>query len=219
MHIKTLRIVMGGCLLMSLGVLINTLALQDRRAASSQVHADKEKLNGTAVSITHHRTNLRATKLQPSVRLVRAVQRELKERKYYGGRLDGNLTLYTRVAIMDYEAEHRQPLTGEVSETLLRTILLGASLEADIIGKTRTSPQARNIISHVQMRLKKAGFVQIRVTGRLDTPTLSAIRKFEFRHKLPPKGRISYHLLLKLENIARTNANQRYAAMRNSAGD
>jgi len=218
MHSRTLQVVMGLCLLMSIGVFINTLALQDRQPAAVQAHADGRSRNDSRPvpppPARHEDKNetAQAATPQPSRRLVRAIQRELKERKYYGGHLDGILGLHTRAAIMDYEAEHRQALTGAANELLLRTILLGTSLTTAPSDSTQISDQAQIVVHHVQMLLKQTGFGKVRATGKLDAPTLAAIGKFERHHQLPPKRRITYHLLLKLESVARTKTNRQHAA-------
>jgi len=218
---KLLQLVAGLCLILSVGVIVNVLFLQERGVSYRAMQADwlnggNRQLDTRGETFSADNTKRREgsgqkIKVPPSQQLVRAVQRELKERKYYGGQLDGSLTIHTQAAIMDYEAEHSRSLTAEVSDALLRTILLGASLDVGPVD-TNTGPQAQAVVLHVQKLLRQAGFKRVRNTGELDAATLSAIRQFEFRYRLPPKGRISYVLVRQLESRVRTMSPSRQAA-------
>lgn len=220
MHSRALRIMAGSCLILSAGVFINVLFLQEQEVNRQSVHADWQEYParehssyGSFVAGGVGDANRYAAKPQPSQSLIRAVQRELAERKYYRGQLDGSLTIYTRAAVMDYQTEHRQPLTGEVSETLLHMILLGTSLETTP-SDTDITPQARYVVRHIQSLLKQVGLDEVQVTGRLDAATLSAIREFELYQRLPPKGRISQGLLVQLEHVSRERKARRDIAAR-----
>jgi len=220
MHSRILRFTVAVCVALSAGVLTNVFFLQNHKNVNTSAHLswnngaiNQQSLfqQGSRNRQKIHSRNISPS--QPPVQLVRAIQRELAERKYYGGRLDGSLSLYTRAAIMDYEATHLLPLKGLANEDLLRTILLGASLET-VSNGSKISPEASSVIRHAQSLLKRIGFKRVDITGVLDSTTLSAIRQFEFRHKLPPKGRISYNLIKYLERTASTKTSWNAASLK-----
>src|SRR5690606_14381969 len=62
--------------------------------------------------------------------VVRAVQRELIDRGYEAGPVDGVAHAVTRAAVMAYEHDHGLPLTGQPSEDLLKKILFGVPPDA-----------------------------------------------------------------------------------------
>ena len=113
---------------------------------------------------------------------------------------------------MDYEAENQLPLTGEVSEEILRAILLGASLETRPVHKIQLSHKAQTVLKYVQKLLKQIKFGNLRNFGQLDVITVNAIQQFELEHQLPAKGRISYNLILKLEEVVKAKVIQQYAS-------
>ncbi|MEN2494748.1 MAG: hypothetical protein TECD_00656 [Hyphomicrobiaceae bacterium hypho_1] len=210
MNLAVFKLSIYFCFCMSLGVFINTLILQDSRTVtlwSNDVKKNQNsdnRLTGGDLTKFTNRNNPRFLKPEESPGLIRAVQRELRETNYYGGQLDGSISMYIRAAIMDYEAVNHLPLTGEVSEKLLRTILLGSPLETRPAYQIHVSSKAQSVVRYVQKLLKQTKFGDLLNSGRLDALTINAIKKFEIQQKLPPKGRITYNLLLRLENLARS---------------
>lgn len=131
------------------------------------------------------------------VDVVRAVQRELAHRGYQPGPADGLVHPVTRAAVMAYEHDHGLRLTGDPSENLLKTILFGVPAGADKAAGD-PSPQAQSVIRSVQQSLAALGYPVSAIDGRLGEETSRAIRAFEAKNSLPPSGRISGALLLKL---------------------
>jgi len=205
MRATGMRLIAGTCLVLSVGVLINVLFLQGGENASRGVAAPNGQRPHQQKIIRHsklsrpgavsdERPQLRP---QPPRQLIRAIQRELGARKYFNGRPDGRLNIVTRAAIMAYELDYGQTLTGEASEALLHSILLGAALQGDD-GQGQVGPEAKAVIQHVQSLLTRAGFHDVVRSGKVDAATKRAIMTFERRFLMEPKGRISAELVQRL---------------------
>jgi len=137
--------------------------------------------------------------------VVRAVQRELKERGYESGMPDGNAGLMTRAAIMAFEHDHGLALTAEPSPQLLKLILMGGferRQAADAVMGREQSVQATQVIRTVQQSLVTLGYALGRVDGRLGEDTVRAIRDFEIDQGLAETGRVSGLLVARLSRLA-----------------
>jgi peptidoglycan hydrolase-like protein with peptidoglycan-binding domain len=136
--------------------------------------------------------------------LTRAIQRELKEKGYEAGAVDGVAGLVTRGAIMAYEADAGLPLTGEPRPALLQHLVLGSADAGASGGGDRTAPgpEAEQVIRAVQSAFRQLGYLTTVPDGRLNDATRRAIRKFELDRKLKETGRISGELLAKLASVA-----------------
>lgn len=207
-----LRLLAGICVCLSVGVIANVLLLQGEgaghirgghkvSAVADRVSAPAPRGVGQQRSSLSGADRLRAP-VQPPRQLIRVIQRELAQRKYFHGRADGRLSVLTRAAIMAFEQDHGLALTADASETVLSSILLGAVPAAG--GAQRTvGPQAKQLIQLVQGLLIKAGYDDLQRTGRLDAPTRQAIRAFEARRGVVAKGRISAKLVAMLRHAVR----------------
>lgn len=136
---------------------------------------------------------------------VRAIQRELSERKYRPGRIDGVAGLMTRAAIMAYEADHGLPLTGEPSEGLLQKIIFGDSfVGSNRLHKlpARAKRQKEQVIRTVQQSLARLGYLHGPTDGALGEMTRRAIKEFEMDRGLAVSGRISGRLIAELAKEA-----------------
>jgi peptidoglycan hydrolase-like protein with peptidoglycan-binding domain len=134
--------------------------------------------------------------------LVVAIKRELAARGYASGDTSGSMQLETRAAIMAFEADHNQRLTGEASQDLLHGLLLGASPGGTADG-TEPTQQAKDVIRSVQLSLRRARHPGLSVDGQVNTETTGAIRSFERSQGLKVTGRISGELVSRLERVAR----------------
>jgi peptidoglycan hydrolase-like protein with peptidoglycan-binding domain len=144
------------------------------------------------------RTAVERARAPVSGRLVTAIQRELRQRGYDPGPVNGELGLETRSAIIAYEFDEAMPLRGEPTEALLKSLIFGAAL-----GKAGPGPPARferhgELIAEVQTMLADLGYGSGPIDGRLDAGTREAIRKFESDRDLDARGRISARLLLEM---------------------
>ncbi len=173
----------------------------ERAAAPAKEHADKRpvrigrfKPDWAASDIP---SDPAAVQLPDVARVdtVRAVQRELRQRGYGPLVSDGSVRPATRAAIMAFEYDHGLPLTGQVSEALLRRILFGGSPTADPgAGRVRTA-EAEALVRSVQQSLTALGYRPGPPDGQLSEDTIRAIREFEMDKGLVPKGRISAEVL------------------------
>lgn len=134
---------------------------------------------------------------------TRAIQRELQIRGYETGSRDGVVGAMTRGAIMAFEHDHGLPLTGEASDDLLKSIVLGAAGKPSASPKIESS-EARDAIRSVQRSLAKLGYKPGNPSGNLTPETARAIRAFEADQAMAVSGRISGPLIARLERLAGT---------------
>jgi hypothetical protein len=88
---------------------------------------------------------------------VRAVQEQLAAKGYDPGPVDGVHGLLTRAAVMAFQYDHDLPLTGEVSDRLLKQILFGAGSEADSGADPDIPEETAALIRAVKERLLPLG--------------------------------------------------------------
>jgi peptidoglycan hydrolase-like protein with peptidoglycan-binding domain len=134
--------------------------------------------------------------------VTRAVQRELQIRGYETGGSDGIAGVMTRGAIMAYEYDHNLPLSGQPSDQLLKTIILGEGGKSKAKGGEVKTAEAQDVIRSVQRSLAKLGYKPGAPNGRLTPDTLRAIRAFEGDQALPETGRISGPLIARLSRLS-----------------
>ncbi len=140
----------------------------------------------------------------PDRTLVRAIQRELANRGYMPGPLDGVAGALTRAAILAFEADEGLPLTAVPSQALLKRLLFGGQRRArasNAQGRART-PEAAKIITTVQAQLGVLGYLRRPPSGTLDGPTRAAIKRFEAAQGLAVTGRVSGRLVARLDRLA-----------------
>jgi len=156
----------------------------------------------------------------PASSLVREAQSHLAALGYYGGTVDGLYGPKTRDAIAAFEKAYGFEISGQVSTALLKDI-------GDVAGKTakplspaehpidRVSPLAAAdeqaplrrpetdaaLVARVQIGLINFGEVEVAVDGVLTDPTVSAVRRFQERYRLPVTGIPDSAIVRKLEDI------------------
>lgn len=140
--------------------------------------------------------------------ITTAIQRELQSRGYQPGAPDGVAGAITRAAIMAWEFDHGLALTGEPTEILKKTIVLGLTpaSAALILAQWQALPKdrrarAEQLIKWTQQSLSALGYNIGRVTGRINEDTERAIREFEMDQKLPAGGRISAPLVARIAKL------------------
>ena len=133
---------------------------------------------------------------------TRAIQRELDSRGYGCGAADGVISLITRAAIMAYETDHGLALSGEPTEGLLSSIVLGSAAVEPGAGTTKTGPHAEQVTRTIQQSLVGAGYGPIKIDGFLGEGTVRAIRRFEHDQAMTESGRISAPLVARLARLA-----------------
>jgi hypothetical protein len=219
------RFAFGGFLLLAVGVTVNTLfqqvpptATQAARRTTGSLHqaqaqhvtrsvssARNEKADARAVRVAQLRPDSANLDLLPPApteaadpETIRAIQRELAQRGYGPIAGDGVITQSMRAAIMAFEYDQAEPLTGEASDALLRRILLGASMATNAGSGRVASQRAEQLVRAAQQALGALGYQPGRIDGQLGEETRRAIREFELDHGLVPKGRISAEIMLRL---------------------
>jgi hypothetical protein len=146
-------------------------------------------------------TNLMVPPDEADVEAVRSIQRELERRGFGPIVADGVMRPAARAAIMAFEHEHRLPLTGEATQALLKRLVFGVPPAAQTDGPPEVlSPHARALIRDVQRLLEARGYRPGAIDGRLSGETVKAIRMFETDQGLEPKGRISAHVVTRLQD-------------------
>ena len=180
-----LRIVAVTCVLLSAGVIINVVFLQQNRA----------KVEKQASSIKRTPAPSRAL---PGRKLVQAIQRELGTKGYFPRRADGRLDVMTRAAILAFETDNNLPLTADASDQLLQSLLLGAAVEV-VTDRQRVGVEVPKLVRTVQHLLSKHGCGKLEKSGKLDRLTQRAIVRCQGVFELPADGRISAALVSKLQ--------------------
>ena len=178
---STMRLALAVCLLLGAGVVTNVLVLQDR---------DPVREAG-AVTATPQLAR-RSSNVEPG-RLLVAIKRELKARRYFAGQLNAELDLATRAAIFAYETDHGLALTAAPSDALLKAILLGAVSGAPQF--EQPSEAAQDLVRKVQNALARLGYGGEDISGVVDAETAKAVRAFQRARGLRQNGRISARLI------------------------
>lgn len=176
-------------------VFVNALGLQ---RASRPVPAIKH-----AVATSVHKKHVSAPlpPLRPeavkrtAAGLMLDIQRELADRGFYDGAVDGIAGPRAAQAIRNFEKAHGLKITGEPSVALLEKIR-HSSQKSDITGSIApaASPVMGSRIGSVQRVLARYGFGPVRINGKMDTDTHAAIQRFERERNLPASGEISDRL-------------------------
>ena len=138
----------------------------------------------------------------PTRAFVALVQDKLLRSGHDPGPVDGLMGSATRAAIRAFQAARQIPITGEISEELLRE-LDTASLERTAPPPTPESsaPAAptRALIARVQERLARSGHDPGPADGIMGPKTRAAIRVFQVAKDIPVTGEVSEELLRELE--------------------
>ncbi len=136
--------------------------------------------------------------------LVRAIQRELKNKGYDPGAEDGAAGLVTRAAILAFQYDQNLDVTAEPSEKLLQTIVLGGSGQKKITPRRTMALQggARDLVLATQRGLKQQGLWPSPVDGHFNTALSRAIQQFETAQRLPATGRISGRFMARLARLS-----------------
>jgi peptidoglycan hydrolase-like protein with peptidoglycan-binding domain len=204
-------------LLLTAGVAINALFLQAPPATAPTSGKASPQAFSPPLSYAASERLVRSARFKPdSARIgtmpaapetqlasdvVRAVQRELRQRGYGALATNGILTLSTRLAILSYEHDQGLPPSGEASEALLKRILLGPSAGTPANEPNRGKLWAAHheaVVGVVQQSLLALGYQPGRSDGRPSEETERAIREFEMDRGLVPSGRVSGELLTHL---------------------
>ena len=215
MPVFWLRSGLLACVLLSLGVAANLLALQGagERARSAKLRYERGTVAVAPTPASATGTPRAsgpiaapagevATPSGETPETIRAIQRELQARGYEAGAADGVPGLVTRAAILAYEHDNGLPLSAAADEALLKAIVLGGSHAGTGSPAAPPGPQAVQVIRTVQQWLANLGYSPGAADGRPRQETSRAIRAFELDQKLPATGRISGPLVARLARAA-----------------
>jgi hypothetical protein len=143
-----------------------------------------------------------AAAASPTRAFVALVQDKLLRSGHDPGPVDGLIGSGTRAAIRAFQAVRQIPITGKISEELLRE-LNTASLERTAPPSTSESsaPAAptRVLFARVQDMLARSGHDPGPADGILGPKTRAAIRAFQAAKKIPVTGEVSAELLRELK--------------------
>jgi peptidoglycan hydrolase-like protein with peptidoglycan-binding domain len=117
--------------------------------------------------------------------LIRDVQRQLKGLGFNPGSIDGNYGQQTAAALRAYQQAYRLPVTGQLDETTLRSIL------PERFEATRATPDLSNreVLQQAQRQLKALGFDPGSMDGSFGPQTEAALRAYQQAYRLPQTGR------------------------------
>lgn len=139
------------------------------------------------------------TALRPRAEIVQDIQRELTERGYYDGAVDGLLGPRTGLAMKEFtEAQGVKP-AAEPNETLLAQIRVAPARSEITASIPPVNPaSAATRVLAVQRTLAKFGYGPLRLNALHDRDTRTAIERFERDRDLPPSGEVSERLVREL---------------------
>ena len=211
------RRVLSAFVMLTIGVLVNVLALQPPGTRQATGKAGKPDVLRDAGSSQGQAPAPRAKPVLPNVAssgdnadLVTAIQRELAARDYDLGAPDGSASAPTRAAIMAWEYDNGLALTGEPTAAVLKAIILGvdpttvAQIAAELNAMPRDrEPRTKHLIRSVQQALADLGYVLGAPSGQMNDETARAIREFEQEQTMPITGRISATLVTRLARSAK----------------
>src|SRR5512134_2041558 len=144
MPVVWLRSGLLACVLLSLGVIANLLAMQGggeraRSGKQRQEHGTAAAASAASPAAEPGSGGMARPAGSPSPRAaapsppgespetIRAIQRELQARGYESGAADGVPGIVTRAAIMAYEHDNGMPVLGAADVALLKAVLLGSA--------------------------------------------------------------------------------------------
>ena len=114
---------------------------------------------------------------------VRALQRRLKELKYYDGAVDGSYGAATEAAVRAFQSRNGLKVDGKAgTATLNRLYAAGAPSAGDSLRLGNEGSEVRKL----QSELKKLGYYTGPVDGQYGTSTSDAVRAFQIQNRLTP---------------------------------
>jgi peptidoglycan hydrolase-like protein with peptidoglycan-binding domain len=191
----------------TVAVLVNALAFQTRSPGlksavqtpppAAQPEATIKRTTVPATAPTPPRRP--ETTLRPRAEIVQDIQRELTQRGYYDGAVDGFYGPRTGLAMKEFTEKQGVKPAAEPTEALLAQIRVAPSrseITASIPPVNPASVATR--VLAVQRTLAKLGYGPLRLNALLDRDTRAAIERFERDRELPPSGEVSERLVREL---------------------
>lgn len=195
------RLVVGLFVGLSAAITYNAIYMQKGpHPAPFAEGGNKLTQNGKASRTARNARSQRPTAPEPDIGTVRAVQRELAQRGYEPGPVDGIFGVVTRAAVLAYQNDQGLALTGLVTPALLQRIVLGNGSG----GPSQVPKETEALISAIQQTLAGLGYAPGPVDGIQGAGTRKAIKQFEGERGLPEKGRVSGRLLTEILRVTGT---------------
>lgn len=185
----------------ALAIIVNAVAFQEAS------HAGIDPIN-SKLGITEALQNAPEPQSRPAeaprgmTDLIQNIQRELSNRGYYNGAVDGVQGPRTEQAIRDFQKGRGQN-TLEPSDALLNEIKRAPS-KNDVTGSINTSPSAdqRSLrVLALQRTLARLGYGPVRLTGTYGADTKAAIERFERDWMMPITGLMSEAVFSKVAAV------------------
>lgn len=136
--------------------------------------------------------------------LVLDIQRELANRGYYDGTVDGVPGPRTSQAIRDFEQAQGMKQTGEPSDALLANIFKARSRKKEPTGSVTPETRPSTRVLAVQRVLARLGYGPVKLTGLADPATRAAIEQFERDRGVAKSGEINDRLVAELAKVTGT---------------
>ncbi len=160
----------------------------------------------------------------PSPQVIERIQRDLHERGFYTGAVDGIAGPATSEAVRAFEQRLGVTPNGEANEHVLQLLhtARGRTIRMPVAvarARSRCQPQPQPVVQRAAMQpmpspvppepltaseegkiqkiqrgLNRAGYGMVRTDGRMDEGTVAAIKRFEIEHGMPVTGRVSDRL-------------------------
>ncbi len=181
-------------------VFVNALGLQralrPAPAAKPSAAVSAPKQNSAVAPLPPARPE---TSRPAPANLMLETQRELANKGYYDGAVDGIAGPRAAQAIRNFEKANGLKVTGEPSEALLEKIRRSLS-KSDITGSIAPAAPAimGSRIGGAQRMLARYGFGPVRINGEMDADTRMAIGRFERERNMQPSGEVSDRLMQEL---------------------
>lgn len=137
--------------------------------------------------------------VRPRAEIVQDIQRELTERGYYDGAVDGLVGPRTGLAMKEFTEKQGIKPAAEPTETLLAQIRVAPARSEITASIPPVNPaSAATRVLAVQRTLAKLGYGPVKLNALLDRDTKAAIERFERDRDLPPSGEVSERLVREL---------------------
>jgi peptidoglycan hydrolase-like protein with peptidoglycan-binding domain len=138
-------------------------------------------------------------------RLVGDIQRELENRGFYDGAIDGLWGAKTDAAVRDFVQASGGKVAPEASDALLRAIKAAPAKQA-VAAQRSNDPIAALIapkprVLAIQRALTDFAYGPVALTGVYDPKTRAAIERFQRARGLPIDGQISDGLVRELSGL------------------
>lgn len=186
MNTSILRATLALSLLLGIGVVANIFGFSIASKGQKEVAAATPKLVERTLAPRNSEAETRDLKI--------SVRRQLAVRGY----LDPDIrysSVPARAAILAFEFDHRLPLTAAPSEALLKALIFTHGKSGSSVIMSPATKYAKVLIEEVQKALGHLGYLDGKISSRLDKDTRTAIRKFERARGLEESGRISAPLI------------------------